>query len=262
MPYLQLIVFLPAIVLAFLFARRIRRRLPCALAIAIPLALITLVILGHRIPRFYFLPPISWAVSADLNPLFMPPAIAVLFGILLPRLPQRRSRRAAATGVLALLLYYGPLPAVLTLAVRPSLASTPTRLDARHVCLQSHAYTCGPAAAVTCLARLNVPAQEGSIAIAARCAPAIGTDGVLLAAALSEKFPPLRCTYRYAASIDDLTAPAIVEVILPDIGGHYVAILQINPDSLLIGDPLSGQYILSRQEFLAQWKHTAITFTQ
>ena len=40
-----------------------------------------------------FVPPVSWAVDANFEPLVMTPAIALLFAVLLPRLPASVGRR-------------------------------------------------------------------------------------------------------------------------------------------------------------------------
>jgi hypothetical protein len=44
---------------------------------------------------------------------------------------------------------------------RGYLAGLKTRIDADGVCRQSSEYTCGPAAAVTALRKLGLPAEEG-----------------------------------------------------------------------------------------------------
>ena len=94
-----------------------------------------------------------------------------------------------------MLVNYGLLPAALPLVVRPVLAVTKTHLDRQGVCRQSHAYTCGPAAAVTCLARLGVTAEEGQLAIDARTGPAVGTYGRCWRRRCDGPYPEVACRY-------------------------------------------------------------------
>ncbi len=260
MLYLQLAAF-PLLALAgILTGLRLAKSRWWLLAVALPLALFALVILGHRSPALRFAAVVAWAVDADINPLLMTAAIGIVFATLLPKLPRKSTRGFVIAVMAVMLLYYGLLPPLLPLAVRPSLAATPTRIDRNGICLQRHAYSCGPAAAVTCLRRLGLPADEGALAVAARCAPVVGTDGHVLAAAVTRDYPSVACQYRYVSSLDDLRLPAVADMEIPWIGGHYVAVLEVQADVVMVGDPLSGLGQIPRAEFLAQWKHGAIEF--
>lgn len=55
--------------------------------------------------------------------------------------------------------------------VQAQLRSLPTRVDPDGVCLQNTPYTCGPAAAVTALRRLRLPAEESELAKLAFISP-------------------------------------------------------------------------------------------
>jgi hypothetical protein len=189
--------------------------------------------------------------------------VAVLFTILILKLPRRHVRVAVATIMGFMMMYYGLLPAALALAARPSLAKTPTKFDNRQICLQRHAYSCGPAAAVTCLKRLGIDAEEGTLAVESRCAPLLGTDGWLLADAITRRYGAaggFTCAYRYVERLEDLPVPSVVDVLLPYTGGHYVAVLAIETDRVHIGDPLGGQQWLEPGHFLRQWRHGAVVF--
>jgi hypothetical protein len=258
MVYVQLIAFPIVAGGAVWGGRRWARSGHWWVAVAVPLAIIGLVILGHRSARLHFMAPMSWVVDADWGPLVMTAAIGTVLATLMAKLPRRRTRVWVAVAMAVMLIYYGLLPAGLALAARRSLASTVTLIDGHGVCLQRHAYTCGPAAAVTCLARLGIQADEATLAVDSRCAPALGADGHLLAAAVVRRYPNIHCRYRYVAALEDLRAPAVVDVILPRIGGHYVAVVEVRPESVVVGDPLSGLGEMPRGEFLAAWSHGAI----
>ena len=257
MIWLQLAAFFPLAILGWVAGRRVASRGGWGWGVAATFLILLLVILGHRWPRAAFVPPVSWAVHPDVSPLLMTATIALLFGTLLPRLPvRRRVAVRLVTGIM--LLNYGLLPAALPLAARSALASTQTHLDRQGVCKQTHAYTCGPAAAVTCLGRLGIRAEEGELAVAARCGPVVGTHGGLLAGAIMERFPDVEARYRYVEALDDLQMPAAAEMIMPVIGGHFVAVLEVGPEFVVVGDPMSGRGRVPRERFREEWTGAAV----
>ena len=162
----------------------------------------------------------------------------------------------------AMIFYYGMLPAVLALGVRSALGHAITRVDQNGVCLQTTGYTCGPAAAVTCLRALGEAAEEGSVARAAHCSPSFGTDGRVLARTLEGLYRGLHCRYGYFDSLEALSLPAVADCQITGIGGHYVAVLALEKEYVIVGDPLCGRVRLSREQFLAEWKGTAIVFAR
>jgi hypothetical protein len=194
--------------------------------------------------------------------LLMTVAIGMVFATLIPKLPQRRTRVFVAVAMGFMLVNYGLLPAALPLVGRVVLAGSTTTINRDRVCLQSHNFTCGPAAAVTCLARFGIRADEATLAVDSRCAPALGADGHLLAAAMTRRYPGIFCQYRYVEALENLRPPAVTDLVLPRIGGHYVAVLEIRPETVVVGDPLSGQEEMPRGEFLSAWKHGALEFSK
>jgi len=44
---------------------------------------------------------------------------------------------------------------------------------------------------------------------------------------------------------------------IPPIGGHYVAVLEVTSDCVIVGDPLSGRGKWDRHEFEQDWKGAA-----
>lgn len=153
--------------------------------------------------------------------------------------------------------FYGPA------VMLPEIRSLPTRLDERGLCYQSRPYTCGPAAAVTALVSLGLPASESAIADAARTAPMLGTCPWDLYRALDRLYAPqgVVCRYGRYESIDDLPqhvrALAVMrEGIWTD---HCVAVLDADESSVLVGDPSEGLRRVSRLDFELAWRGTAIT---
>jgi predicted double-glycine peptidase len=228
------------------------------LGVAGAMTVIGLVILGHRVARLHFAAPISWAVDADWNPFLMTVAIGVVFATLIPKLPERRTWVSVAVIMEVLLVYYGLMPAVAPLAVRGSLAPHRNLMDRNGICLQRYSYTCGPAATVTCLERLGIMDEEVGIALEARSSPIFGTDGHLLVAAIERRHPGVEARYRYAETLEELRVPAVAEMVIPMFSGHYVAVLAIKGESVVIGDPLGGLREMPREVFLGYWQHGVV----
>jgi hypothetical protein len=225
----------------------------------VPFLCIALVLIGHRSHRLAFTPPISWITDVTVGPLLMAAAISMLFATLIARLPRPR-RRMVWLLLAVMLLAHALLPVIAPLAVRSSLARARTRFDTHGVCLQTTPYTCGPAAAVTCLRQLGITAREGLLAIDARCGPFVGTDERFLAQTVSRNFPTISVDCRYVESLDDLAVPAVVVTWQRSVGGHFIAVLRVSADDVTIGDPLAGLQHLSRADFLAIWQHASISF--
>jgi hypothetical protein len=234
------------------------------LGFALPMIVIALVILGHRSVALSFVAPISWVVEARANPLLMSLAVTMMLVTLLVRLPEHRKRVALGAMTAAMVAYNGVIPVLAPIVVRGALGATPTRIDSHGVCRQTHGYTCGPASAVTCLRSLGVEADEGQLAIESRCGPVVGTDGQLMARAIESLYGQwgVRCAYLRMGSLDALQTPAVANMNLPRIGGHYVAVLEVHSSGVVVGDPLRGQYGMSRSDFLAAWQNAAVVFTR
>jgi predicted double-glycine peptidase len=258
----QLLAVIPLAAIGVWLGRTCGNSARWAWSFLLPLIAVVLVILGRRSAQLCFMPPVSWAVDARIEPLMMAVAVPCLLGTLIARLPrQNLFRRCSIIAFMVLMVvYYAVLPPLCPLLVRGALAAGQTQIDDHGVCRQTHAYTCGPASAVTCLHALGVDAAEGPLAIDAGCGPLVGTSPTVLAAVLGKEFGPagIQTDCRYLGSLNELSTPAIVEIFLPNLVGHYVAVLEIGSDQVVVGDPLAGVQRMSRAEFLAEWKHTAI----
>jgi hypothetical protein len=230
----------------------------------IPLLAIGLVIMGHRSVALSFVAPFSWAIDPWIGPFLMAAAVPVMLSTLIVRLPRRRMRIMVGVLMVVMVGYYALMPVVVPVLARSSLAGMKTEIGAGGVCHQSPVYTCGPASAVTCLRVLGVAAEEGAIAIEAQSGPAIGTDPILLARAINTFYAArgIHCEYRYVRNLDALSVPAIANIFTPEFGGHYIAVLEVAPGYVLVGDPLDRNTVkLPRADFLAQWTGAANVFT-
>lgn len=121
------------------------------------------------------------------------------------------------------------------------------------VCLQSTSSTCGAASTATILKRYGVDATESEIAAEAHSYTG-GTEAWYLArAARSRGFD---VDFVFTSGFTPETGlPAIVGVRLGSIG-HFIPILGRDGDLFVVGDPLRGRELLSREELIRRYKFT------
>ncbi len=115
--------------------------------------------------------------------------------------------------------------------------------------LQSTPYKCGPAATVTALLRLGLPADEGELAALAFTSPAIGTAADILALTLRKRYGKDGLvvslgSFRSAGELQR-TGPTLAVVKLSFLIDHYVAVLEVTENEVIVGDPLAGLKKLS-----------------
>ncbi|MFH0910212.1 MAG: cysteine peptidase family C39 domain-containing protein [Planctomycetota bacterium] len=153
------------------------------------------------------------------------------------------------------------LPFLLPALTYDHLLKMRTRIDADGVCLQGTDYTCGPAAAVTALRQLGVEAEEGRLAVLAHSSWAAGTPTECLCRAVEEACG-VRCRIIHGDSPAELRGqePLVAIIRFGVLVDHFVAVLEVQPDSVVVGDPLNGKCRLSLEEFRRKWRKTAIRF--
>jgi len=141
-------------------------------------------------------------------------------------------------------------------------ASIKTNLDRDGICQQSSDYNCGPAAAVTALRKLGFPAEEGEIAILAHTSTAIGTPPDVLCRALQKQYglSGLKCEYRHFKSTAELKNGGITLAVINFslFLDHYVTVLQVTDDMIIVGDPSRGLRAYSHEEFAKKWRHIGV----
>jgi ABC-type bacteriocin/lantibiotic exporter with double-glycine peptidase domain len=153
-------------------------------------------------------------------------------------------------------------PSVAPIFNRRQLAQLRTQINSEGVCLQSTDYTCGPAAAVTVLRQMGLPAEEGEIAILSQTSSTTGTPPELLAGALQEKYgrDGLSVDYRFFKNLEELQQAGLTLAVVKYsfLVDHYVAVLKVTDAAVIVGDPLNGLETLSRKEFLNRWRYCGV----
>ncbi|MBN1420572.1 MAG: hypothetical protein JXP34_17495 [Planctomycetes bacterium] len=229
-----------------------------------PLAIVIGIGIARHVETLCYVEPFSWIAMGRRPFLLIAFCCAVLFMTLSPRLNAERKRRAVAAFATLAVGYAGILPVLVPAITAPGFRRMETRIDPSGVCLQSRSYTCGPAAAVTALRAIGIAAEEGEMAIRARTSFIIGTPPNLLCAALDDRLAGkgLRAEFRVFEGIDRLreSLPAIAAVKHGFLVDHYVAVLDIGNEEVVVGDPLRGRVSLPREAFRALWRAAAIVF--
>jgi predicted double-glycine peptidase len=160
---------------------------------------------------------------------------------------------------------YAVWPFAASATNRGYLAALPTRFDTNGICLQSTDYTCGPAAAVTALRHLGLRGHEGQIAIASHASAAIGTPPDMLSRGLRSLYAAqgLECDLRYFAKLEELPVgqPILAVIKYTILEDHYVVILGITPEHVLVADPNRGHMAYTHTAFLDRWRKLGIVLS-
>jgi peptidase C39-like protein len=248
--------------LAFFAGRRLAvlRRPWWMLGYAAPFIIGVVAVVARWMPGVELPAPFSWLAAGRVKFAAVAAAGAMLAGCAVPRLSERWKKIVAGMLCGAVAIAYVVFPFIM-----PGLASpAETRIDADGVCRQSTSYNCGPAAAVTALHKLGIEATEGELAALARTNPVSGTESDLLCSAIRGRFDELDCEYRRFSSLSELGKADVAIVMLrhapPD--AHYVAVLDVDDDYVMLGDPALGFRQILRDDFERAWQRSGIILTR
>jgi predicted double-glycine peptidase len=228
----------------------------------IPLTIITPVALPRFDRSLEFKAPISWFVTG--RTLFAVSGLVITMVLITPlsRVPRASTRRLVECFIALMVFFCSLWPFAAPAFNHDYLASLQTRMTPEGICEQSTDYNCGPAAAVTALRKLGFPAEEGEIAILAHTSTAIGTPPDLLCAALKKRYASsgLDCEYRYFHSTAELKNGGITLAVIKFglFVDHYVAVLDVTDDQIVVGDPFRGRMSFSHQEFSSKWRFVGV----
>jgi ABC-type bacteriocin/lantibiotic exporter with double-glycine peptidase domain len=141
-----------------------------------------------------------------------------------------------------------------------------TVVDSSGVCMQSNGWDCGPAAAVTVLRKLGLPAEEGELAIASHTSALAGTHIESMRAAIEDcyKAQGVHCEYRSFESVAAMRGmePLMATTKFAFMVDHFVAVLAVHENEIEIGDPLQGRVTMSISSFAKIWRKGALVVTR
>lgn len=209
-----------------------------------------------------FIPPFSWFLAGRTRLVLA--ALAITMGLLTPlsRLPYRTQRVLTCVLMTLIVGWFCILPFFVPALIKGQLLSIDTRVDSNGVCIQSKKYTCGPAAAVTALRMLGLPAQEGQIAVWAHTSPVMGTLPKCLYTAIQDGYDSygLKCQYRRFDSVEQLADEGVTLAVVKDtfLKDHCVTVLKVYDKAILVGDPAFGKRLMPREDFEKIWRFSGI----
>ncbi|MHC4720676.1 MAG: cysteine peptidase family C39 domain-containing protein [Planctomycetota bacterium] len=229
----------------------------------LPLALIAVMGMTRFVDSLAFVPPICWVITGRVR--FVVFCLAATMGLTTPlsRLPYRFERAAIWILMVMVVVWFSIFPFLVPALMRGRLLGLRTMVDSDGLCYQTTNYTCAPAAAVTALRRLGLPASEGEIAVLAHTSPMAGTLPWCLSDALGRRYGAdgLKCQYRRFDSVNqlkdaDVTLAVVKDMFLLD---HCVAVLEVCDRMVTVADPVLGESSMSHAEFEQVWRFSGIT---
>ena len=231
-----------------------------------PLALVLIYGAAMRHPELTLVAPVSWMMMGRNKFAVFGFISTMVLTTPLSRLPQKRSRWWTALLMVVIAWTMSVWPFLAPAFNRDYLAHLQTRLDPDGICRQSNDYNCGPAAAVTALRRLGFQAEEGQIAILAHTSTATGTPPDILAQALQERYgrDGLVGEYRIFNSIAELKSAGLTLAIVKFsfLLDHYVTVLEVTDNEVVVGDPLNGKTTLTHDEFRKRWRFVGVVLSR
>ena len=228
----------------------------------IPFSLITILLMARINNSLAFVAPFSWVTAGRMRFVFL--AFAATMGLTTPmsRLPRKCEKFTICFLMAAVVFWFSVLPFLVPALIREELRNLKTTVHSNGICYQSTDYTCGPAAAVTALRKLGVPAEEGEIAVLSHTSPVAGTLPTCLSTALQRRYSTegLTCQYRYFESINQLRDAGITLAVVKDglINSHCVTVLGVTDHIVTLADPIWGRMLMSYEEFEKVWQFSGI----
>jgi len=184
----------------------------------LPFSLIMTMVLARYSNSLHFIQPFSCLVNGRIK--FVMFSFAVTMGLTVPlsRLPYKFERVMIIILMIGIVIWYSILPFLVPALINDHLSNIQTRLGYNGICFQSTNYTCGPAAAVTALGKLGLPAEEGELAVLSYTSPVVGTLPLCLSSALQNRYghDGLTCKYRRFDSTEQLKNAGITLAMVKD----------------------------------------------
>lgn len=231
--------------------------------LALPFVLF--VILLNRIPILVYSTALAWVAQGRVEFMIMATCMPFIFGLLIPRLSNKRQRFVVGLFVVIGTGYFIIMPFLDPVIVYAQMKDGKA-LMIDDVYIQSTNFTCGAASAVTALRQFGIEAVEAEMALAASTSRAWGTSEHMLAGAIERMYSKegIHCEVRTFDEPTELIGlcPVIVIVKYRPLVDHYVTVLEADKKSVLIGDPLAGKERLTHEEFTEKWRQIGIVISK
>ncbi len=229
----------------------------------LPLSLIAILVIARYSDTLYFAPLFSGIVAGRAK--FVILSLAITMGLTAPlsRLPRKGERVMVWVLMVVFVACFSVSPFLVPALMKERLSNLKTRVDANGICYQTTNYTCAPAAAVTALRKLGLPAYEGELAVLSHSSPVLGTLPGCLSTALQNRYGAdgLKTQYRRFDSVAQLKNAGITLVAVRDafLLDHCVAVLEVSDQMVTIADPVWGRQSMSVKQFEKIWRFSGIS---
>ena len=254
-----IIVALLGIFLGMLFSRL--RKFYWTIGYFLSFLLIIFLAISRCSNSLAFTPPFNWVAGRAKFVIF---SLAITMGLMTPisRLPHKLEKATIFVLMIVIVVWFSVMPFLAPALIESQLAGLKTQIDANGVCYQTTDYTCAPAAAVTALRKLGLPAREGEIAILSHTSPIAGTLPICLKDALQNQYGAdgLKCLYRRFDSIAQLREAGLTLAVIKSafLSDHCVAVLEVTDRMITIADPAIGRISIPHEQFEKIWRHSGL----
>lgn len=223
------------------------------------------VMLLHRIPVLTYRPFFSYLANGKNEFFVMAACLPFIFAILVPRLPQNRQKWLVGVFAFLITFYYVFPPFIDPALLYMTMKNTDTWIE-DGVCLQTTNYTCGAASAVTALRQFGLNASESEIAFASSTSRSWGVSERALERTINNMYGSqgVKCRTKLfddAAELKDC-CPVLAIVKFKFMVDHFVTVLEVQNDHVLIADPMSGKKELTCAEFNEQCRGIGIVVSK
>jgi predicted double-glycine peptidase len=135
--------------------------------------------------------------------------------------------------------------------------------DNNGVVRQTTDYTCGAAAAATVVTQLGVAATEREMAEICGTNAFTGTDEFGVARGLRQKLEGKGVRVKVRGgdweALRHAALPAAVTIRYVPWIDHWVVVLEVREEVVIVGDPMRGRKVMGKEEFMAKWRKVMVT---
>ena len=224
---------------------------------------VVFVALAVHVKFFATLSFLSFLTAGRAEYLVLSVTIPMLIFVLYPHAKHIATRIVMICVLMIGVVQFSVMPFLSQAMVSQRLCSMPTRMH-EGICLQGTDFTCGPASAVTALRKMGVNAYEGHLAMVACSTPMMGTPEDQLNSAINKCYARagVESKLRYFDSVGQLKGCplTVVPIKLGFRKGHYLTVLDVTDDHVIVADPSAGMVTMTHDVFAEQWTYAGIVF--
>lgn len=230
------------------------------------IAIIIMMILARYSEALKFEPPFCWVAIGRIKFVILALAVTLGLTVCLRHLPHKLEKILVCILMSVVVVWFTVLPFLVPAVIKDRLANLPTVFNSKGICIQGTNYTCGPAAAVTALGKLNLRGYEGELAILAHTSPVAGTLPSCLSDALERKYGSagLKCKYKHFDTVSELKNSKVTLAVVKSafMVDHCVVILDVSNGQVTVADPVLGEITMSYEQFEEKWQFSGIVLSR